>query len=151
MHSNLVNNTMKSSRCSGTVMGVLLVEKRDSNPSNTSVILLWASMCFARMCLLRTEDPIFTSPSTEPHERLAISILLFFFLFQLFFKTVALGYWFDLGNRTLKTSKRSPAIEKNVECQSRNPLCITFFLVIAPAQTPTTFRCSSNKNKTSRN
>ena len=50
------------------------------------------------------KDPIFTSPSTELRERLAISSLLFFFLFQLFFKTLALGYWFDLGNRTLTTS-----------------------------------------------
>ena len=89
------------------------------------------------------EHPIFTSPSTEPHKRLAISSLLFL-LFQLFFKTLALGYWFDLGNRTLTTSKRAPAIEDNVGCQSRNPLCITFFLVIVPAETPTTFRCSSN-------
>ena len=96
------------------------------------------------------KDPIFTSPSTELRERLAISSLLFFFLFQLFFKTLALGYWFDLGNRTLTTSKRAPAIENNVGCQSRNPLCITFFLVIGPARTPTTFRCSSNKNRTSR-
>ena len=96
------------------------------------------------------KDPIFTSPSTELRERLAISSLLLFFLFQLFFKTLALGYWFDLGNRTLTTSKRAPAIENNVGCQSRNPLCITFFLVIVPAQTPTTFRCSSNKNRTSR-
>ena len=58
------------------------------------------------------EDPIFTSPSTEPRKRLAISSPLFFFLFQLFFKTLALGYWFDLGNRTLTTSKRTPAVEK---------------------------------------
>ena len=85
------------------------------------------------------EHPIFTSPSTGPHKRLAISSLLFL-LFQLFFKTLALGYWFDLWNRTLTTSKRAPAIENNVGCQSRNPLCITFFLVIVPAQTPTTFR-----------
>ena len=58
------------------------------------------------------EDAIFTSPSTEPRERLAISSLLFFFLFQLFFNTLALGYWSDLGNRTSATSKRAPAIEE---------------------------------------
>ena len=140
---------MKSSRCSGIIMGFLLVEKRDSN---TSVILkMHFTLIINVFCTnVLIEDPIFTSLSTEPRERLVISSLLFFFLFQLFFKTLALGYWSDLGNRTPASSKRAPAIEKNVGCQSRNPLCITFFLVIVPAQTPTTFRCSSNNNRTSR-
>ena len=149
MHPSLVNNTMKSSRCSGIIMGFLLVEKRDSN---TSVILkMHFTLSINVFCTnVLIEDPIFTSLSTEQRERLAISSLLFFFLFQLFFKTLALGYWSDLWNRTPATSKRAPAIGKNVGCQSRNPLCITFFLVIVPAQTPTTFRCSSNNNRTSR-
>ena len=58
------------------------------------------------------EDLIFTSPSTEPRERLAIYSLTFFFLFQLFFKTLTLGYWSDLEYRTSATWKRPPATEK---------------------------------------
>ena len=96
------------------------------------------------------EDPIFTSSPTEPRERLVISSLLFFFLFQLFFKTLALGYWSDLGNRPPATSKRAPAIEKKRPVSIKKSPLYEFFLVIIPAQAPTTFRCSLNKNTTSR-
>ena len=92
-------------------MGFLLVEKRDSN---TSVILkIHFTLSINVFCTnVLIEDPIFTSLSTEQRERLAISSLLFLFLFQLFFKNLALGYWSDLWNRTPATSKRAPAIEK---------------------------------------
>ena len=62
------------------------------------------------------EDLIFTSPSTEPRERLT-----------LFFKTLTLGYWSDLEYRTSATLKRAPATEKKSRVSIKKSPVYNFF------------------------
>ena len=59
MHSNLVNNTMKSWRCSWIIMAIFgsgeeRLKALKFRYHFERCTLPWASMCFARMCLLRT-------------------------------------------------------------------------------------------------